>query len=424
MNLFHIIVIAHIIVNTHAYLSEIAVKTLNKLYNEWNGKYWSPCQWNMTQINNTNQNNKINDQCGLMFSSNLQNFQSVTRIDFASVHTIINNISGTIPPSIVNLSSLQWFRTYYGNLHGTVPSSMCNLTQLALFSIVGGNFHGIVPSCLFKLAIQFYAFIDAPNLSLNSTNIEQLCDNNFITRFVLQLLQIANTNYSGHIPKCIGNYFPNLMTLDLTDLKNLVGSVPSSINNLNKLQSLYLSTLPNIDTTNRSYISLKDLQALVDINLDLSYININITDLCYLDLETIVLYNYDERNLVWIPNECVFSNGVNLQAIQIIGWGFTGSIDESLCTQNKSLSHFEITDTKHFNVSIPDCIANFNQMQTFTLLNNTQLYVLPKHSLNSSFLAFVRIQYNKNLGGSISYLLTNNSYVVSKHYYNDIHYAR
>eukprot|EP01084_Bolivina_argentea_P261055 441023_1 len=100
MNLFHIIVIAHIIVNTHAYLSEIAVKTLNKLYNEWNGKYWSPCQWNMTQINNTNQNNKINDQCGLMFSSNLQNFQSVTRIDFASVHTIINNINKAIVPNI------------------------------------------------------------------------------------------------------------------------------------------------------------------------------------------------------------------------------------------------------------------------------------------------------------------------------------
>eukprot|EP01084_Bolivina_argentea_P081120 146914_1 len=209
------------------YLNNQEINTLNDIYNAWNGPFWSGCSWNMHIINDTNTENYIINHCGLFFGNHsIHNYQFVDGIDFNKVHITINNMTGTIPSTIANLSNLTLFRLFYNELYGTIPYEFCNIHSLKNFYIYGNDFNGLISECLFNLSqIEAIAFGNTPNISINSRMLEILCNNHDITnRF--DFLQFVNVDYIGSIPECIGYKLTNIGYLGIDSISSLNGTIP------------------------------------------------------------------------------------------------------------------------------------------------------------------------------------------------------
>ena len=118
-----------------------------------------------------------------------------------------NNLSGTIPPEIGDLTNLQYLYLVNNNLTGSIPTQIGNLNNLQYLDLSYNNLTGSIPMQIGNL-------------------------NN------LQELLLRNNNLSGSIPTQIGD-LSNLQYLNLND-NSLTGSIPMQIGNLNNLQELYL----------------------------------------------------------------------------------------------------------------------------------------------------------------------------------------
>ncbi|KAE8731779.1 putative Serine-threonine protein kinase, plant-type [Hibiscus syriacus] len=117
--------------------------------------------------------------------------------------------SGTISPSIGNLSSLRVVNLSHNSLHGNIPVELGQLKQLRLLDLTNNSLHGNIPSSLSNLS------------SLDFLNLE-------------------NNQLEGIIPDDLGKLW-NLQVLVLME-NNLSGTIPSSIYNLSSLRYIHLGS--------------------------------------------------------------------------------------------------------------------------------------------------------------------------------------
>ncbi|PKI54991.1 hypothetical protein CRG98_024591 [Punica granatum] len=126
-----------------------------------------------------------------------------------------NSLSGPIPPSLSSCSSLLNISLHYNKLQGGQANdldflcSLTNATILNLLVIANNNFGGEVPKCIGNLSI------------------------------TLDLLALGQNALSGTLPSSIGNII-NLQVLSVS-ANNFSGSIPPEIGNLKKMKQLYLT---------------------------------------------------------------------------------------------------------------------------------------------------------------------------------------
>ncbi|QJD77318.1 leucine-rich repeat domain-containing protein [Spirosoma rhododendri] len=168
------------------------MQPLVDLYNATNGPSWknktnwltgnSPCNW-----------------FGVSCNANGR----VTEVNFGS-----NNLNGTLPSSLGNLSELQRLVIFIEPLlSGTLPASLGNLSKLQLLEIEYTQISGSIPESL--------------------GNLKQL-----------EQLLLAKNELSGSIPESLGN-LSSLKTLYLF-VNQLTGNLPNSFASLPQIQSLHL----------------------------------------------------------------------------------------------------------------------------------------------------------------------------------------
>ncbi|HLP48380.1 MAG TPA: Ig-like domain-containing protein [Candidatus Kapabacteria bacterium] len=118
-----------------------------------------------------------------------------------------NNLTGTLPSTLENLSELYRLYLERNRIRGTIPPQIGNLNRLRHFSLRKNKFSGNIPP-----------------------EVENLRN--------LQTLSLGHNQLSGSIPYQIGN-LSNLKIL-LLGHNELSGSIPSQLELLGKLQYLYL----------------------------------------------------------------------------------------------------------------------------------------------------------------------------------------
>ncbi|WP_166404777.1 leucine-rich repeat domain-containing protein [Desulfonema ishimotonii] len=128
----------------------------------------------------------------------------VTSIDLSS-----NNLTGTIPPELGNLASLQKLYLYSNQLSGTIPPELGNLASLQRFDLTFNQLSGTIPPELGNLA-----------------NLEYLA--------------LGHNELSGTIPPELGN-LASLQVLYLP-INKLSGTIPAELGNLASLEYLWLSS--------------------------------------------------------------------------------------------------------------------------------------------------------------------------------------
>jgi Leucine-rich repeat (LRR) protein len=213
--------------------------TLIDFYNNTGGNMW------------TDRNNWLTSAPLDTWSGVTVRYGRVTALQFQ-----YNNLQGTIPSSLGNLSDLTSLQAIHNQLSGSLPSSLGNLSKLGSILLVNNQLSGSLPSSLGNLSSmselalgfnQFSGSIPSTLGNLTSLYALELDDNEFTDTVPSSLgnlsnvisLDLSDNQLTGNIPSAIGN-LSILQDLNLAD-NRFSGSIPSSLGNLSQLQILDMS---------------------------------------------------------------------------------------------------------------------------------------------------------------------------------------
>jgi len=198
-----------------------------------------------------------------------------------------NNLSGEVPLSLYNLSSLISFQVGGNLLHGSIPADIGNkFPSMQILNLNNNHFAGIIPSSVSNLSNIKTLLLDGNRLSgyvpatlgrlqalqqlYLSVNMLEADDKEgweFISSLVncsqLQHLVLSRNSFRGHLPSSIANLSSTLQKLYLNDNK-ISGSIPAEIGNLVGLNSL---VLPNTSMSGVIPESIGKLENLVELAL-------------------------------------------------------------------------------------------------------------------------------------------------------------
>ncbi|MEQ1635282.1 MAG: hypothetical protein ABL903_01245 [Methylococcales bacterium] len=142
-----------------------------------------------------------------------------------------NNLIGTIPPILGQLSKLQNLYLGENKLSGSLPKELGQLLQLQEFHLNSNQFSGSIPVELGKLSQLLY-------LDLYNNQISGSIPATFGQLSRLQTLYLDGNKLSGNIPAALGQ-LSQLLFLHL-DTNELAGTIPTELGQLTKLVRLYL----------------------------------------------------------------------------------------------------------------------------------------------------------------------------------------
>jgi Leucine-rich repeat (LRR) protein len=142
-----------------------------------------------------------------------------------------NNLTGTLPAELEQLSNLQRLALGLNHLTGNIPAQLGNLTGLTLVDLQLNQLTGPIPA----------EFANLSNLQTLDLDFNRLSGG--IPAWLGSLQSLVNLTMIGNglggvIPRELGN-LPNLRELFLLS-NNLTGTIPSELGNLATLQFLYL----------------------------------------------------------------------------------------------------------------------------------------------------------------------------------------
>jgi Leucine-rich repeat (LRR) protein len=325
------------------------------------------------------------------------------------VDTIIfydNNLSGSIPSQLGNMSNLEWLNLGNNQLSGSIPSQLGDLSNLYSLWLANNQLSGSIPSQLGDLS-------DLYSLGLASNQLSGSIPSQLGNLSQLGVLFLYSNQLSGSIPSQLGN-LSNLKYLYL-DNNQLSGSIPSQLGNLSKLQDLWLGhnqlsgsippqlgNLSNLeelrleanqlsgsipsklgDLTQLQWLWLSGNQLLGSIPSQLGNLS---------NLESLLL-NYNQLSGS-IPSQLV--NLSNLEELRLEANQLSGSIPSQLGNlSNLGLLHM---NDNQLSGSIPSQLGSLNNLWSLDLNDNQLSGSIPAQLGNLSNLTQLILSYNKLSG--------------------------
>ncbi|XP_057753759.1 receptor-like protein 6 [Arachis stenosperma] len=312
--------------------------------------------------------------------------------------------------SLANLTSLNFGENQ--NLQGTLPASIGNLTNLAYLILEDNSFHGEIPRSLFglenlvtlvltsnlfegRLALDMFLklkMLNVLDLSLNKLSLfSQNRDVNVTILPPIQSLGLSECNLNGEIP----NWIMNLTALNCLDLSrnDLQGGVPYllfmfenltvldlahnvlegpiELDMLSKLQKLTflglgggnkLYFLEGKNTSNATFPS--QIQTLHLISCNLVHFPNFIQHLQ--ELTDLFISNNSIKTIPsWLWNKTTFQN------LDISNNLMMGEISPSICNL-QSLVYLDLSSNNLVGM-IPSCLGNFSQSLQFLNVSGNKL---------------------------------------------------
>lgn len=143
-----------------------------------------------------------------------------------------NQLTGTIPPSIVSLPGLRFLALDNNQLQGVLPPELGQLSFLSVLYLGGNRFSGLIPVELGNLP-------NLQTLSLHTNYLTGPIPAQLGALSQLTALYLHSNRLQGTIPSVLGN----LMHLDALRLDNnqLTGVIPPELTNLTALTFLTLN---------------------------------------------------------------------------------------------------------------------------------------------------------------------------------------
>ena len=295
-----------------------------------------------------------------------------------------NNLSGSLPASLGNLSNLTTLRLEYNHLSGNIPTDLGKLTNLTHLYLAGNQLSGSIPTQLGSLTNLTYLQLSDNQLSgsiptqlADLTNLVDLeLRSNQLSGSIppqlarltkLQILYLSFNQFNGNIPRGFGSLI-NLEQLFLGS-SQLSGTIPPELGNLTKLKTLFLI----------------DSQVSGSIPAELG----SLTNLTYLNL-------FGNELAGPIPTE--LGNLPNLTYLNLAGNQLNGSIP----TQLRSLANLQelFLTSNQLSGTIPPQLGSLSNLTNLSLGGNHLSGNIPTELANLTRLQQLNLDRNR-LSGSI-----------------------
>ncbi len=184
------------------------------LYNSTNGNGWTnKTNWLTAQ--------PVSSWYGITIASN-----RVFTIDLRN-----NNLTGTLPASIGNLTGLESLQLDQNFIGGGIPNSMGNLASLQYLSIIINQLTGPIPASIGNLSNLVW-------LRLADNQLSGSLPSSLGNLSSLAYMQLNDNRFSGSIPPSFGNL--SSMYEMILSLNQLTGTIPASLGNLTGIRNLEL----------------------------------------------------------------------------------------------------------------------------------------------------------------------------------------
>ncbi|GAY34831.1 hypothetical protein CUMW_013580 [Citrus unshiu] len=216
------------------------------------------------------------------FDANACDLNDILPVDFGYVLFSIFrqfkrcNLSGTLPPELVQLPYIQKVDFAYNYLNGSIPVEWA-LLQLKFISVFGNRLSGNIPSHLANITSltdieanqfsgtvpeEFRKLVNLETLRLSSNQLSGSLPTGLAELKNLTNFRISDNNFNGSIPEFIQNW-KQLERLEMQG-SGFDGPIPSSISVLENLKQLKISDIagtnhPFPDLRNMTGITMMDL---------------------------------------------------------------------------------------------------------------------------------------------------------------------
>ncbi|KAG8485005.1 hypothetical protein CXB51_021639 [Gossypium anomalum] len=297
-----------------------------------------------------------------------------------------NKLTGNVPSSICNLSSLVLLDLSENSLSGTIPDCLENLSYLQTLDLQMNNFIGKIPNSFVNNSLR--------RLLLNNNQLEGLVPSSFANSTSLELLNLGNNKLTDRFP----GWLALLSSLQVLILKfnRFYGSLPHSIasSNFSALRIIDLSA--NEFTGTLSTKLLRNLRAMKDkprewltfsnpyfiyenhVNVTTKRLEMELTKTCDIfismdlsnnqfsgeipedvgQLISLQMLNFSHNNFTG-PIPASFGNLVALESLDLSSNKFSGRIP----SQMTNLTFLEVLNLSNNNLVGP--IPHWNQFDTF-----------------------------------------------------------
>jgi Leucine-rich repeat (LRR) protein len=367
----------------------VECEALVALYNSTDGAHWkdssgwlqtnTPCSWYgvTCTLGYVSVLNLLENQLSGTIPSQLGNLTSLMELEVEA-----NQLSGPIPSELGNLTDLRFLLLTENQLTGPIPPELGNLTNLIKLNLYNNQLTGSIPPEIGSLTHLNYLYLSYNQLTgsippeLGSlTNLRELfLDSNLLTGSIppelgslhnLIYLQLGNNQLSGFIPRQLGN-MAHLEGLGLT-FNQLTGSIPPALGNNKTLM----------------YVDLGNNQLSGSISSEFG----NLTNLTWLKLN-------NNRLSGSLPPE--LGNSTNLEWLDLENNQLNGSIPPELGNLTKLWSL--VLGENQFSGSIPAELGNLTKLQTLALGNNPLGGPFPESITNLADLTY--FSFNCGLNSS------------------------
>ncbi|CAL1385250.1 unnamed protein product [Linum trigynum] len=232
----------------------------------------------------------------------------------------LNNLTGGVPSSLGNISSLEAIGMGFNNLGGTIPESLGRLERLSALSMGGNSLTGAIPLPVYNISSIVYLFLPVNRLQ-------------------------------GTLPAELGNLLPNLAELNIGD-NQFTGTFPASLSNATNLERLTI-------TANRISGALPSLEKL--------------HKLWWLSVSTNSLGTGESGDLEFLST---VSNLSSLQLVALNNNNFGGSLPQSVVNFTE-LSSLVVNNNK-MTGKIPEGMAKLKKLEWLHLGNNQFTGIVPE----------------------------------------------
>lgn len=152
--------------------------------------------------------------------------------ELQELNLVANTIGGSLPVELGNLSKLEKFELASNQFTGTIPTELGNLTKLIMFRLDENQLTGTIP-------VELGNFSRLQGLDLSINQLTGTIPVEFGNLKALAVLKLNENQLTGTIPSEIGN-LKKLIILNLS-VNQLTGSIPVEIGGLTEMHYLYLN---------------------------------------------------------------------------------------------------------------------------------------------------------------------------------------
>ncbi|XP_039053188.1 receptor-like protein EIX2 [Hibiscus syriacus] len=307
----------------------------------------------------------IDNQLSSHLTHKLGQFKNLAYLNLAR-----NNISGPIPLSKGELSSLKDFEVSKNQLNGSLSEFVCNssVASLSVLNIDTNLLSGEIPDCWnFWWSLRI---LNLENNNLTGIILSSLGDAS------LEMLNLRNNSMFGELPSTLQSY-RSLVFLDLSE-NHFSGRIPAWIGD--KLSYLMVLSLRSNNFGGHIPHQICALQSLQILDLGLNDISGAISK-CLRNLSAMA--TKEKQSKYYYEAEMFVRNAYSINFLMSASLVLKGREDLNLLTGN-----------------IPDIIGDFKLMESLDLSMNHLHGGIPSRFSNLNFLNHFNVSYN-NLTGQI-----------------------